>query len=93
VLFVGLVRSSDGWEPPEEPGPAPAPRRGWAIPWAELAWLAVLFALLVVSPAVGHRLGGLAGYLVLLLAIGLAFWRIERLCSRQYWRGLRDYQS
>jgi hypothetical protein len=92
-LFVGLVRGSDGWEPPEEPAPVPAPRRTWDVPWRELAWLGLLFALLLVSPTVSRHLGGLAGYLVLLLAVGLGFSRLARFCSGQYWRGLRDYQS
>jgi hypothetical protein len=28
----------------------------------------------------------------LLLVLALGFWRLERWCSRQYWRGLRDFK-
>jgi hypothetical protein len=37
--------------------------------------------------------GGGAGYAVILLAVTAGLWRLDRWCSRQYWRGLRDYQS
>jgi hypothetical protein len=93
VPFVGLVRSSDGWEPSDEPAPGPAPRRPWDIPWRALGWLAVLLALLFVAPVVSHLLGEIAGYLVILLAVGVGCWRMERFCAAQYWRGLRDYQA
>jgi hypothetical protein len=43
-------------------------------------------------PVANQTFGGLAGFVVLLLAVALALWRLDRWCSRQYWRGLRDYK-
>jgi hypothetical protein len=43
-------------------------------------------------PVVSRAFGGLAGYGVLLAAVALIFWRIERWCARQYWHGLREYK-
>jgi uncharacterized membrane protein len=44
-------------------------------------------------PVVNDAFGGLAGYGVLMLALALALWRLDRLCARQYWHGLREYKS
>jgi hypothetical protein len=90
-MFVGLVHSSR-WEPPDDI-PAPGPRPRWHVPWRPLAWVAVFAWLLVLAPVAGRAFGGLAGCAVLLLAIALGFWRVDRWCARQYWRGLRDYQA
>jgi hypothetical protein len=91
MFFVGLV-GERRWEPPEDvPKPSPEPSRH--VPWRELACLAGVFALLFLSPVAGHALGGFAGYVVLLLAVALGIWRVDRWCSRQYWCGLRDYQA
>jgi hypothetical protein len=84
--FVGLVRSSE-WEPPPPGDDEPRPRRD--IPWRAIAWLAAFFAVLLVAPA----LGGLAGYVVILVAVAVGLHRVDRACSRQYWRGLRDHQA
>jgi len=90
MLVVGLVHGG-GWEPPDErPDP---PRRAWHVPWRALAWIAAWCWLLALVPYAEDALGPLAGYAVLLSAIALGFWRVERWCSRQYWRGLRDYQA
>jgi hypothetical protein len=43
-------------------------------------------------PVVNSLVGAFAGYGVILLAVGLLFWRIDRWCSRQYWEGLREYK-
>jgi hypothetical protein len=48
---------------------------------------------MVLAPAAGDALGGLAGFGVLLLAVALGVWRVDRWCSGQYWRGLRDHQA
>ncbi|MEA2217909.1 MAG: hypothetical protein QOJ35_535 [Solirubrobacteraceae bacterium] len=91
MLFVGLVRG-DGWEPPDEvPAPPPAPR--WHVPWRALAWVAAWWGLLALVPLVEHAFGGLVGYAFLLAVVALGFWRVERWCAGQYWRGLRDYQA
>jgi apolipoprotein N-acyltransferase len=89
-MLVGLVHSR-GWEPPDDQ-PEPPRRRAWDVPWRALVWVAVWLWLLALVPYAEDLLGPLAGYAVLMAAIGLAFWRVERWCSRQYWRGLRDYR-
>jgi hypothetical protein len=91
MLVLGLVRGNDS-EPPDD---EPAPRRGrtWRVPWRPLAWLLVVCVLMVLVPVAGHAFGGLVGYAVLLLAVGLGVWQIERWCDRQYWHGLREYQA
>jgi hypothetical protein len=43
-------------------------------------------------PIVTTAAGGLAGFGVLMLAVALAAWRLERFCARQYWGGLREYK-
>lgn len=98
MLVFGLVHGS-GWEPPErgwEPPEDEAPkRREWdwhMVPWRSLAWLALWCALMAIVPFVSSRFGGLAGFAVLMAAVALAFWRLERFCARQYWQGLREYK-
>jgi uncharacterized membrane protein len=43
-------------------------------------------------PVASDAFGGLAGFGVLMLAVALGFWRLERWCTRQYWHGLREYK-
>ncbi len=98
MLVFGLVHGS-GWEPPES-GSEPSEdairkRRGldWhMVPWRALAWLALWCGLMAIVPFVSSTFGGLAGFGVLMAAVGLAFWRLERFCARQYWQGLREYK-
>ena len=91
MLVLGLVHDS-GREPPEGPRVPPA-RRRWDLPWRPLAWFAVWCWLMALVPIVSAAFGGLAGYGVILLAVALAFWRLERWCARQYWHGLREYKA
>jgi hypothetical protein len=97
MLVFGLVHG-DGWDPPEEPwepGEDDLPERRpwtWHVPWRPFAWLAVWCWLMALVPIVTSAAGGLAGFGVLMLAIGLACWRLERFCARQYWGGLREYK-
>lgn len=97
MLVFGLVHG-DGWDPPEEPwepGEDDLPERRpwtWHLPWRPFAWLAVWCWLMALVPIVTSAAGGLAGFGVLMLAIGLACWRLERFCARQYWGGLREYK-
>jgi hypothetical protein len=92
--FVGLV-SDPRWEPPEGNGDGDKERghRTWRIPWRLLAWLALLVGLMLLVPVAGHALGQFAGYLLLCFNVALGFWRFDRWCAKQYWSGLRDYQS
>jgi hypothetical protein len=89
--FVGLV-SDPRWEPPDDQPESRGPHRR-QVPWRALAWIAVVVAMVLTVPVADHALGPLAGYGWMLAAIAVAVWRIDRWCSRQYWRGLRDYQS
>ena len=91
MLVVGLVHEGEWWPPDDVPSPGPG--RSWSVPWGVLAWVAVVSVLLFLAPVAGQALGGLAGYGVILLAIGLGLWRVEGWCARQNWRGLRDYQA
>jgi uncharacterized membrane protein len=98
MLAFGLVHGS-GWDPPDRDPEPPADevrkRREWdwhMVPWRSLAWLALLCVLMAVVPSVSSTFGGLAGFGVLMAAVGLAFWRLERFCARQYWNGLREYK-
>jgi len=91
MFFVGLVHENR-WQPPDD-APEPPPRTTWRVPWRELIWLVAVFGLLGFSSVAGHALGGLAGYAVLMVAVALGLWRLDRWCARQYWRALRDYQA
>jgi hypothetical protein len=96
MLVLGLVHDR-GWEPepwerPEE-GAELRPARNWHLPWRPFAWLAVWCWLMALVPVVSGAVGGLAGFGVLMLAVALALWRLDRWCGRQYWQGLREYKS
>jgi hypothetical protein len=85
-VFVGLVHDhGHGWEPD---GERPPPRRVPHVPWQPFAWFALFCWLMVAAGAVG----GLPGYLIVLLAVGIGCWRLDRWLGRQYWAGLREYQ-
>jgi hypothetical protein len=92
--FVGLV-SDPKWEPPEGSGEPERERRPrtWRIPWSLLIWVTLLIGLMLLVPVAGHAFGAFAGYLLLCFNVGLGFWRFDRWCAKQYWRGLRDYQA
>jgi len=77
ALFLGLVRDP-------EPGPR---RRPPHLPWRPFAWFAAFCWLMYAA----GQLGGLVSYLLILAAVGLGCWRVERWCARQYWGGLREY--
>ena len=82
-MFVGLVHDHSH-DPPGD-----GPQRGLPhIPWQPFAWFAAFCWLMVAAGAVG----GFPGYLIVLFAIGMGCWRIDRWLGRQYWQGLREYQ-
>lgn len=100
MLVFGLVHGN-GWEPPgrgQEPPDDDRPERphrewNWQmVPWRSLGWLALWCVLMAIVPFVSSNFGGLAGFGVLMAAVALAFWRLERFCARQYWHGLREYK-
>jgi hypothetical protein len=84
-MFVGLVHDP-GLNRPEPPEPRSRPHLP-PVPWRLLASIAGWVSLLIIANGVG----GLAGYLVVLLAVALGAWRLDRWCARQYWSGLREY--
>jgi len=91
--FVGLV-SDPRWEPPDDSGePERRWNRHWRVPWGVLAWVAVWWTLLLLAPVAATELGDAVGYFVLLFAVALGCWRVDRWFGSQYSRGLRDYQS
>lgn len=97
MLVFGLVHDAGseppehGFEPPEDEPPERRPWT-WRAPWKPLAWFAAWCWLMAIVPMVSHAFGGLAGFGVLMLAIALGFWRLERFCARQYWSGLREHK-
>jgi hypothetical protein len=76
---------------PRDPGP-PSPRRRRRplphIPWRPFAWFAAFCWLLFVA----GRVDGLAGYAIVLVAIAMGSWRLDRWLSKQYWGGLSEVQ-
>ena len=72
-----------------EPGPERPPRRPLPhLPWRPFAWFAVFCWLMFLA----GQVGGLAGYLLVLLAVGIGGWRLDRWLSKQYWGGLSEVQ-
>jgi hypothetical protein len=97
MLVFGLVHGGDWeppepvWEPPEDEPPEHKPWT-WRLPWRPFAWFAAWCWLMALVPVVSGWFGPLAGYGMLMLAFGLACWRLERICARAYWHGLREYR-
>ncbi|MFZ0089316.1 MAG: hypothetical protein WAL63_07420 [Solirubrobacteraceae bacterium] len=88
-----LLIQDRGWEDAPKDDDPPSPRaRTWHLPWRPCAWFAVWCWLMALVPIVNDAFGGLASYGVLLAAVALVCWRIDRWCGRQYRRGLRDYK-
>jgi len=90
-MFVGLVKDPGaGWGLPDDI--PQEPRRFSftlsAIPWRVLAWLAAF----VLSFAVSRVIGGWAGYGLMLAAVAVGSWRLDRQLGPTS-RGMRDYQS
>lgn len=68
--------------------PARPRRRLPLVPWRPFAWVAAFCWMLFAA----GELGGLPGYAVLLLAIAVGGWRLDRWLARQYWGGLSEVQ-
>ena len=73
---------------PEPPPEGRSRRRLPVLPWRPFAWFAVFCWMLVAAGAVG----GLPGYVLVLAAISVGCWRVDRWLARQYWGGLREVQ-
>jgi hypothetical protein len=87
-MFVGLVRGPEwGSEPPDDPAPPPRPLPH--LPWRPFAWVAAFCWIMVLAGAVG----GLPGYLLVLLGVALGCWRLDRWLARQYWGGLTEWHG
>lgn len=95
-MFVGLVHEQR-WEPcDDDRPPPPRPRRPWGLTrglWRSLAFWAAWLWLFVLAGVAAKLFGGLAGYLVVLFAVALAAWRLDRWCAKQYWGGLREWHG
>ena len=63
------------------------------MPWKALLWVAAWCSAMALVPVVENAFGGGAGYGYLLLTVGVGVWRVERVGTGPYLRGLRDYQS
>jgi hypothetical protein len=86
MFVVGLVHDPASKRP--RPEPEPEPRRPLPpVPWRLLAWIVGWVALLFGGGAVG----GFAGYLVVLFAVALGSWRLDRWFARQSFGGLNEY--
>jgi hypothetical protein len=93
-MFVGLV-GDPGWHGPPDGLPDKPERepRSWRVPWGPIAWVLALVALVALVPVVDHLIGNFAGYVMICVVVLVGTLRVDRWCSRQYWRGLRDYRS
>ena len=84
---MGLVRDPG---PGDRGGDDPPPPPSWPRPrWQPFAWVALVCWLLYA----GREIDGVAGYLVLLLALAVGYWRTDRWLSKQYWGGLKEHDS
>lgn len=95
-MFVGLVKDPGrDWRPPDDT-PEPGPRRSWSVEWGLVLrvvfWVAVVAGMFAAVPQVDHWLGSFAGYILILAAVSVGVWRVDRWCARQYWRGMRDFR-
>lgn len=74
-----MLVDGSSWEP--DPEPEPSRRRLPHLPWRPFAWVAAFLWLLVLA----GRVGGFAGYALLLFAVGLGSWRLDRWAARWEW--------
>ena len=67
----------------------PRPRRHLPhVRWQPFAWFAAFCWLM----AAAGQVGGLPGYLLLLVAIAVGCWRVDRWLDGQDWAGMRNYR-
>jgi hypothetical protein len=80
-----LIDGGNGGARPDRP-PPPRRRRLPAPPWRPFAWFAAFCWLLYAAGTVG----GLVGYLLILAAVTLGCWRLDRWLSGLYWGGMSE---
>ena len=80
-----MLIDTRGWEPEDNDDAQRRPLPD--VPWRPLAWIAAFIWLLVIAAEVD----GLAGYGILLLAITLGSWRLERAAG--HWQSGRAGDS
>ena len=74
-----MLVDTRGWEDEDEDEDENESRRSLPhVPWRPFAWIAAFLWLLVIADSVG----GFAGYGIVLLAIALGSWRLERWARR-----------
>ena len=66
-----MLIDTRGWEDEDDDEPRRSRRR---VPWRPFAWIAAFLWLLVIAAEVG----GFAGYGIVLLAVTLGSWRLDR---------------
>jgi hypothetical protein len=76
-----MLVDGSSWEPEPPPDGAPARRSLPRVPWRPFAWLAAFLWLLFAAGEVG----GVAGYGLVLAAVALGCWRIDRWMGRWDW--------
>lgn len=81
LLLIHEPRDDGDDEPPRPRRPLPH------VPWRPFAWVAAFCWLMFLAGAVN----GFAGYLILLGAICLGGWRVNRWLDGQDWGGMRNY--
>ena len=73
---------------PRDDDDAPRRRRRLpSIPWRPFAWFALFCWMMFAAGAVG----GFPGYLIVLGAICVGGWRVNRWLDGQDWAGMRNY--
>ena len=84
MIVVGLIHEGD-----RAASPGSRRARG-TFRGVGLGWVAAFGGLMAGVPVAEHQAGGVAGYGVLLAAVTLGAWRLDRWAGRQYWRGLGE---
>jgi hypothetical protein len=85
LMFVGLV-GDPSFGPSGDDSPPPPLHELPHLPWQPFAWFAVFCWMLYLVDVVD----GFLGYLILLAALLMGCWRLDRWLSKVYWGGLTE---